>query len=81
MRSNTEGVVSYNVHPPNPTLCMHALNSNARRDPLVYPAGSPLKQTAILWAVSRSMSGSDEDGVRLFFLFRDVMGFYSCLCA
>lgn len=55
------------------------VRTRTHRHPWVYPAGSLLKQTAVLWAVSRSVSGPDEDGARLFFLLRDVMGFYSCL--
>lgn len=71
----TGGVVRYNPQPPKPTLCSHAYKHIRTWTPL----GILLKQTMVLHrAVYRSVSAPDEDGVRLFFLFRDVMGFYSC---
>lgn len=85
------GVVGYNTltantpqHPPNtPPHFNLFLLTPAQTRRTVTPlgiAGSLLKQTTLLWAVSGSVSGSDEDGARLFFPFRDVMGFYSCPC-
>lgn len=60
------------AHPLDSDPCSHAY-----RHPRVYTACCLLKQTMVLWAVSRSVSGPDEDGARLFSLFRNVMGFYS----
>ncbi len=81
VRAKAEGLVRYNAHPTKPHPLLACGQTHTHRHPWVYPAGRLLKQTTVLWAVSCSVSGPDEDGARLFFLFRDVMGFYSCLCA